>query len=127
MSEALTDGVRVTVESAYIAGQSRPEKGYFFFAYRVKISNDHTQAVKLVSRHWIITDALGKTEEVRGDGVVGEQPLLTQGQSFSYTSACPLPTPTGTMHGTYQMIREDGHQFDAVVAPFRLTARHLIH
>ena len=127
MSEALTDGVSINVECAYISEQSRPEAGYFFFAYRVKISNEGEQAVKLVSRHWVITDALGKTEEVRGKGVVGKQPLLTQGQSFTYTSACPLPTPTGTMHGSYQMIREDGHEFDAVIAPFKLTAHHLLH
>ena len=84
MSEALTDGVSINVECAYISEQSRPEAGYFFFAYRVKISNEGEQAVKLVSRHWVITDALGKTEEVRGKGVVGKQPLLTQGQSFPH-------------------------------------------
>ena len=119
--------IEVEVRSEFMPEQSSQEQNRFVFSYHVSIENCGTLPAQLLSRHWIITDALGKTEEVRGDGVVGEQPLLTKGQSFTYTSACPLPTPTGTMHGTYQMIREDGHEFDAVVAPFRLTARHLIH
>ncbi len=127
MSTAHTDGIRIEVESAYIPGQSRPEKGYFLFAYRVKISNEGNRAVRLVARHWIVTDALGQTDEVEGEGVVGKKPRLSKGQNFSYTSACPLPTPTGTMRGTYKMVRDDGYEFDAVIAPFTLKASHLIH
>jgi len=120
MSQAVTRGVRVRVRSAYVPDRSSPDDQFFFFAYRVRITNTGDVPVKLISRHWIITDGSGKVEEVKGPGVVGEQPLLTQGQSFEYTSACPLPTPVGSMHGTYQMLTAEGELFDAAIAPFTL-------
>lgn len=119
-SEATTLGVRVFVRSQYVAERSRPELGEFFFAYRILIENRSRERVQLVSRHWVITDAEGRQEEVRGPGVVGEQPVLDPGESFEYTSACPLKTPFGSMRGTYQMVRADGSRFDAEVAAFRL-------
>ncbi len=119
-SEAITDGVRVSVRSQYVAERSRPHLQEYFFVYTITIENRSDQRVQLLSRHWIITDAEGKQEEVRGPGVVGEQPVLDPGQSFEYTSACPLPTPFGSMRGTYQMVRADESLFDAEIAPFRL-------
>jgi len=101
-SEALTNGIRVRVHSVYVPERSDPEQGHWFFAYRVDIANEGSESAQLVSRHWIITDANGHVEQVRGPGVVGEQPVLQPGESFQYTSACPLPTPVGTMHGTYR-------------------------
>lgn len=120
MSEATTRGVRVRVRAIYLPDRSSPDDEYWFFAYRVEISNYGEVPVKLLSRHWIITDGGGKVEEVKGPGVVGEQPLLAPGQRFSYTSACPLRTPVGSMHGTYQMLTAEGERFDARIAPFTL-------
>jgi len=120
MSKVTTRGVLVDVRSAYVPGRSSPDEDYYFFAYRVRITNTGTVPVKLLSRHWIITDGSGRVEEVKGPGVVGEQPLLTKGQSFEYTSACPLRTPVGAMHGTYQMLTAEGETFDAEIAPFTL-------
>ena len=119
-STALTDGIRVTVRAQYLADQSSPEKSRYVFAYSVTIANEGNGPAQLRTRHWIITDGRGKVEEVQGDGVVGEQPRLVPGQRFQYTSGCVLNTPVGTMHGTYQMIRDDGTWFDAVIAPFSL-------
>jgi len=93
----------------------------------VRITNQGTETVQLISRHWIITDALEHVEEVKGPGVVGEQPVLAPGQSFKYSSWCPLKTPTGTMHGTYQMERADGTHFDIEIAPFGLRAKYTVH
>jgi ApaG protein len=90
------------------------------FAYHIRIANSSRETVQLISRHWYITDATGHVEEVRGPGVVGEQPVLGPGEHFDYTSGCPLPTPMGTMHGTYQMVTETGDRFDAAIAPFTL-------
>ena len=126
-SEQVTGGVRVSVRSTYLPERSKPEDNYYFFAYRVQISNEGDAPVKLLSRHWRITDGSGKTEEVRGPGVVGEQPLLAQGQTFTYTSACPLSTPVGAMCGTYQMLGADGSRFDAEIAPFTLALPDVIH
>lgn len=120
-SEAVTRGVRVTVRSRYVAEQSAPEQGQWLFAYTVRIANESDQPVQLLSRHWIITDGNGRVEEVRGKGVVGEQPLVQPGGSFEYTSGCPLETPFGTMQGTYQMTTEGGDLFDADIAPFALS------
>ena len=119
MSDTTTKGVRVLVQSIYVPNRSDPDQSYYFFAYRVQISNVSDRDVQLVSRHWIITDGDGEEEEVQGPGVDGEQPVLSPGQSFEYTSACPLNTPVGTMHGTYQMVTKD-EGFDAVIAPFTL-------
>ena len=120
MSNALTRGIRVTVSSQYLSDQSMP--GRYVFAYTVRIANEGAETVQLRTRHWIITDAKAEVREVRGDGVVGAQPVLGPGQDFEYTSGCVLTTPRGTMHGTYQMYREDGTFFDAEIAPFVLSA-----
>ena len=120
MSDTTTRGVRIQVKSAYLPDRSAPDEGRYLFAYRVRISNVGTETVQLLSREWIITDSDGDVETVRGPGVVGEQPVLDPGQSFEYTSFCPLPTPIGSMHGTYQMVSANGDTFDAEIAPFSL-------
>jgi ApaG protein len=120
MNDAITRSVRVQVESRYVGERSSPREGYYFFAYRVRISNEGAERVQLVSRRWTITDGNGHTELVQGPGVVGEQPFLSPGESFEYTSFCPLPTPIGSMHGTYQMVADGGARFDAEIAPFSL-------
>lgn len=119
-SIAVTEGIRVTVTSRYVPEHSHPRARRYVWAYTVRITNEGTDAARLVTRHWIITDATGKVDEVRGPGVVGEQPLLEPGDSFQYTSSCVLSTPRGTMHGTYRMVRPDGSGFDAEIAPFTL-------
>ncbi len=120
MSNAITDGIRVTVRSFYVPEQSAPRAKRYVFAYTVRIANEGQLTAQLRTRHWIITDADGNVDEVRGDGVVGAQPTLRPGQHFEYTSGCVLRTPRGTMHGTYRMHREDGQVFDATIAPFDL-------
>lgn len=120
-SSAVTDGIRVRVQSQYLADQSSPPDRYVF-AYTITISNESTTHAQLRTRHWIITDGRGSVEEVRGDGVVGEQPRLAPGQSFQYTSGCVLKTPVGTMQGTYRMWRDDGSYFDAQIAAFSLAS-----
>jgi ApaG protein len=127
MSEANTRGVVVTVRPDYLEHQSDPRNGVWMFAYHVRITNQGDDTVQLVSRHWIITDATGRVEEVRGAGVVGEQPVLEPGKTFEYTSGCPLPTPMGTMHGTYQMITRKGERFDAEIAPFTLAEPYSVN
>src|ERR1700740_505428 len=117
MSEAVTDGIRVEVISQPSPENSRPQQGEWVFQYTVRITNQGSETVQLISRHWIITDSVDHVQEGRGPGVVGEQPILAPGESFKYSSWCPLKTPTGMMHGTYQMIRTDGTQFDIEVAP----------
>ena len=126
-SEALTNNVRVEVESQYAAEHSQPFKNHWFFYYTVRISNEGDDTVQLLSRHWIITDAAGHTEEVKGPGVIGEQPRLGPGESFQYTSGCPLGTSTGVMHGTYQMVAQDGEPFDVEIAPFALHEPYTVH
>lgn len=127
MSEAITRGVAVTVRAFYVAERSDPDRDYYFFAYRVRIANVGDETVQLISRHWIITDGEDKVEEVKGPGVVGEQPVLEPQQAFEYTSACPLQTPVGTMQGTYQMVLKSGEGFDAEVAPFTLAAPNALN
>lgn len=118
---AVTRGIRVSVESRYLPEKSDPSSNRFVFAYTVSIGNEGTEAVQLKTRHWIITDATGHVEQVRGEGVVGEKPLLQpKARPYEYTSACILKTPWGTMHGSYQMHRPDGTWFDAEIAPFLL-------
>lgn len=119
-SEAITRGVRVRAEPEYLPDQSDPDAGLWVHAYHVTITNESDQAVQLVSRHWVITNAEGTSEEVRGPGVVGFQPVLEPGQAFRYTSGCPLDTSVGSMHGSFQMVGRDGSRFDAEVAPFTL-------
>lgn len=119
-SSATTRGIRVEVESRFDPTRSRPQEGHWFFLYTIRITNEGPGMVRLLSRHWVITDAAGKVEEVRGAGVVGRQPVLDPGESFEYTSACPLGTPFGTMHGSYQMVTAGGEEFDVEIAPFAL-------
>lgn len=126
-SRAVTRGIEVAVESSYVPEQSEPDHEQWFFAYRVRIANQGDATVQLLTRHWIITDANGKTEEVRGPGVVGKQPILAPGEAFEYTSACPLGTAFGTMHGTYHMQVRGGDAFDAEIAPFTLAAPNAVH
>jgi ApaG protein len=119
-SVAVTRGIRVEVNAEYVAERSRPAESQWFFAYHIRIRNEGTETVQLISRHWIITDAHGHDEEVRGPGVVGAQPVLEPGQQFEYTSFCPLTTSFGSMRGTYQMVTRTGEGFDAEIAPFAL-------
>lgn len=126
-SEALTDGVRVAVESHFDAERSNTALGKWFFLYTITISNEGEETVQLLRRHWRITDGRGKTEEVRGDGVVGETPVLKPGEKFRYTSGCPLDTPDGVMHGNYEMVDEEGRFFDVTVAPFTLAEEMVLH
>lgn len=126
-SQAVTRNIRVSVQARYVELRSRPEEGMWFFAYRVELENLGDETVQLLSRHWVITDGEGRVEEVRGPGVVGEQPVLEPGDLFHYTSACPLPTPFGTMHGSYQMVTTGGERFDAVIAPFLLSGPQALH
>jgi ApaG protein len=120
VSKATTRGVRVEVQSQHLPRQSAPSVQRYVFAYTIRITNTSENIVQLVSRHWTITHGDGAVEEVRGPGVVGQQPVLRPGQAFEYTSGCVLRTPRGTMHGTYQMVVEGGTAFDANIAPFSL-------
>jgi len=124
MYEAITRGISVAVAPSFLADQSDPEKHRYVWAYHVTIRNHGDQTVQLHSRHWRITDASGRVQEVRGEGVVGEQPVLAPGQSFEYTSGAPLPTPTGFMGGSYQMRTHQGELFDAVIPTFSLDSPH---
>jgi len=111
---------RVEVQPEYLPEQSAPEQGLYTFAYTITITNSGDVPAQLISRHWLITDASGMTEEVKGLGVVGHQPLLKPGESFQYTSGCRLRTPTGLMRGSYFCVAEDGERFDVPIAPFDL-------
>ena len=126
-STAVTEGIRIVVRSAYVADQSLPSAKRYVFAYTVRIFNEGTEAAQLRSRHWIITDGEGKVEEVKGPGVVGQQPFLEPGQQFEYTSGCVLQTPRGDMRGSYQMHRASGGVFDAQIAPFALALPHSLN
>ena len=126
-SEAVTNNVRVEVESQYAPEHSQPFQNKWVFHYTVRITNEGDETVQLLSRHWIIQHATGHVEEVQGPGVVGEQPVLAPGESFQYTSRCQLRTPKGTMRGTYQMVTEDGAHFDVEIAPFTLHEAYTVH
>jgi ApaG protein len=127
ISEAVTRGVRVRVESEYAAERSKPSKNQWFFLYTVTISNEGPDVVQLLARHWVITDGTGHVEEVRGPGVVGKQPTLKPGDRFEYTSGCPLATPFGVMEGTYQVVTQSGERFDVKIAPFTLSEPYTVH
>ncbi|HYF19468.1 MAG TPA: Co2+/Mg2+ efflux protein ApaG [Ramlibacter sp.] len=120
---------RVEVQPQYLPEQSAPEQGIYGFSYTITITNTGEVAAQLISRHWIITDATNHVEEVKGLGVVGHQPLLQPGQSFQYTSGCRLRTPSGTMHGSYFCVAEDGERFEVEIAPFLLEdgTRRVLH
>jgi ApaG protein len=126
-SEKTTRGIRIRVRSSFIPERSEPDENHWFFIYNVEISNVGNETAQLISRHWIITDANGAVQEVKGPGVVGKQPILQPGESFEYTSACPLETSFGTMHGTYQMVTRGGEQFEAEIAPFSLSEPNAIN
>ena len=125
ISQAETNGFRVEVMSRYTEGNAQP--GEWVFEYTVRITNVGQNTAQLVSRHWIITDALDEITEVRGPGVVGQQPVLAAGQSFQYSSWCPLKTPTGTMHGTYHMKADDGSAFEVEIPWFALRAPYTVN
>jgi ApaG protein len=126
-SEAVTTGVRVEVRARYSEDHSAPSQSQWFFVYTITITNEGDQRVQLLTRHWTIVDATGKTEEVHGPGVVGETPVLEPGHAFEYTSGCPLPTPFGSMTGTYEMVRSDGTRFEAEIGLFELRQPVAIH
>lgn len=122
-----TRGIQIEVKSAYLPERSSPKESSYLFMYNVRISNVGSETAQLVSREWIITNADGEVERVKGPGVVGEQPVLPPGGSFEYTSYCPLKTAVGSMHGSYQMVTPDGEQFDAIIAPFTLAVPNALN
>jgi ApaG protein len=124
---SLRHRISIDVETTYLDDQSEPREQRYVFAYTITIRNEGEVPAKLLTRHWIITDANGRVQEVRGDGVVGEQPYLKPGQGFRYSSGAVLETPVGTMQGSYQMIADDGAQFDAPIAAFRLAMPGMLH
>ena len=126
-SEAVTNGVRVEVRARYAPDHSEPLHQQWMFQYTITISNEGSETVQLISRHWVITDASDRVQEVKGLGVVGRQPTLAPGESFEYTSGCPLGTPFGSMQGTYQMVTSGGQRFDAEIAPFALYGPYTLH
>jgi ApaG protein len=127
MNEADLNDIQVDVETRYVEEQSNPEQNYYVFAYTITIRNEGRQSAKLLTRHWVITDSNQKVQEVRGDGVVGEQPLLKPGEQFVYTSGTMLETAVGTMKGSYQMLADDGSRFDAPIDEFVLSTPRVLH
>ncbi len=119
--------IDVSAKTHFVRDQSAPDENRYVFAYTITIMNTGTVPAQLKTRHWIITDAQGQVQEVRGDGVVGEQPRLDPGDSFRYTSAAMLDTPVGTMHGSYQMVADDGTEFDAPIPAFGLAIPNMVH
>lgn len=124
MYSAVTRSIKITVKPVYLEDQSSPGDNHYVWAYQVRIENQGTDTVQLRSRYWHITDSLGRVQEVRGAGVVGEQPVLKPGQTFEYTSGTPLPTPSGIMAGTYQMETPAGERFDVAIPAFSLDSPH---
>ena len=124
MYETVTQGIRVRVTPQYLEEESSPHDGRFVWAYTVHIVNEGSETVQLRSRHWRITDATGRTEEVKGEGVVGQTPVMAPGTSFRYTSSCPLATPSGIMMGTYQMTTGTGQSIDVAIPAFSLDSPH---
>ena len=124
-SETVTNGIRVTVRSQFL--HAEPQRPLWYFTYTVRIVNEGTETVKLVSRHWIITNGSNQVEEVKGLGVVGRQPTLAPGQAHEYTSGCRLSTPFGSMRGTYRMVTRDGTEFDAEIAEFAVSEPYTVH
>ena len=127
MSDTTTRGIRIEVTTTYLPERSSPRDSEYLFAYHIRISNVGSETAQLVSREWIITSAEGEVERIKGPGVVGERPVLKPGSSFEYTSYCPLKTPVGSMHGTFQMVTASGEKFDAQVGLFTLAAPHSLH
>jgi len=127
MAESGKYDITVAVKTVYLADQSDPSRNQYVFAYTITVTNAGTVAAQLVSRHWIITDSDHHVQEVKGAGVVGQQPLLKPGETFEYTSGANLPTAVGTMRGTYQMVAEDGHAFEAEIPTFTLSVPRVLH
>jgi ApaG protein len=127
VSDTTTNGIRIQVKTQFLPDRSSPGDDQYVFAYHIKISNLGREVAQLISRHWIITTADGETEEVQGSGVVGEQPVLSPGEQFEYTSFCPLKTNVGTMHGSYTMVTPSGEVFQARIAPFTLAVPHALN
>ena len=126
MYEAVTRGIRVRVTPAYIEDRSTPAEGAYFWAYTVEIANEGAESVRLISRYWRIIDGGGHAEEIRGPGVVGQTPVIEPGEAFTYTSGCPLRTPSGIMAGTYQMTTREGGSFDIKIPAFSLDSPYAI-
>jgi ApaG protein len=120
VSNTVTRGIRIIVQPRFVPEQSEPAESQYLFAYHITIRNESAETVQLMTRHWVITSGEGKVDEVRGPGVVGYQPVLKPGEEFQYTSGCPLNTPVGTMHGSFQMATQAGESFDAMIGAFRL-------
>jgi len=127
VSSATTRGIRIEVESHYIEERSEPQSGYFFFSYHVTITNDGNETAQLISREWVITDSDGNVETVQGPGVIGKQPVLAPGETFEYSSFCPLRTSMGSMHGRYNMKTTSGDLFDAEISPFTLAVPGVVN
>ncbi len=127
MNDKQAHKTEIHIETRYIVEQSEPEKERFVFAYTITIRNKGKNPARLLRRHWIITDGNGNVQEVKGDGVVGEQPYLKPGEGFRYTSGTVLPTPLGSMHGSYKMITDDGHEFEAAIPTFTLSIPNTLH
>jgi ApaG protein len=127
VSDTTTRGIRIQVKSAYLPDRSSPRESSYLFMYNVRISNVGAETAQLLSREWVITNAEGEVERVKGPGVVGEQPVLPPGGSFEYTSYCPLKTAVGSMQGAYQMVTAGGEHFDAVIAPFTLAVPNALN
>ncbi len=117
----------VNVQTVFVEAQSEPEEDRYVFAYTIKITNEGAQPAKLLTRHWIITDSNGKVQEVKGEGVIGQQPYLQPGEFFQYTSGTVIETPVGSMQGSYQMLSDDGSHFDAEILPFSLSVPKMLH
>ncbi len=127
MSDTTTRGIRIQVQSEFLPERSSPRDASYLFQYHVRISNHGDETAQLISREWIITNADGEVERVKGPGVVGEQPVLPPGSSFEYTSYCPLKTSVGSMQGSYQMVTANGERFDAIIAPFTLAVPNALN
>ena len=121
---AITRGISVSVMPAYLESRSEPDDDYFLWAYTIRIENQSVETVQLLTRHWVITDSVGRAQEVKGSGVVGEQPVLEPGQTFEYTSGAPLATPSGVMGGSYRMETDGGEAFDVTIPTFSLDSPH---
>ena len=117
----------VNVQTVFVEAQSEPEEDRYVFAYTIKITNEGAKPAKLLTRHWIITDSNGKVQEVKGEGVIGQQPYLQPGEIFQYTSGTVIETPVGSMQGSYQMLSDDGSHFDAEILPFSLSVPKMLH
>lgn len=127
MVDEVKYNIRVTSDTVYVEDQSDPETDRYVFAYTITIENSGLITAQLLNRHWIITDASGRIQEVKGEGVVGEQPVLEPGGAFRYTNAAMIETPVGSMYGTYEMVAEDGIRFDAQIPAFSLSVPNLLH